>query len=65
MNLPVRCYYKDSEGLHQVNVTFAGFADTYESAINDVKDLLIQGGNPESVYRRVLAVVNQGELANG
>lgn len=58
MNQPVRCYYKDSEGLHRIDVTFAGFEDTYENAINDVKDLLIQGGDPENVYRRVLAVVN-------
>lgn len=58
MKQPVRCYYKDFQGLHRIDVTFAGFADTYDSAIQDVKDLLIQGGSSESIYRRVLAVVN-------
>lgn len=49
----IRCYYKDSDGLHRVDV---GDTESYEEAIQEVKNLFWQNGS--GVKITVLAVVN-------
>jgi hypothetical protein len=52
----VRVFYRDEEGLHQVNVSYV---DTHSIAIEEVRSLLVQGDASENVYRRVMAVVDR------
>lgn len=50
----IRCYYKDSDGLHRIDVSDCEDCD---SAIEDVKALLVQYSYYQPA-KRVLAVVN-------